>query len=368
MHRIGMTLAGALLFAATGAAAAEPGRGYVSAAAGLAALADLGADSATFQARIDTENTVAGVLAVGRHFGDIVRGELELSYTKHDADEVSGAPAIGEVTGLGFGGNLLADFNLPTLKITPYVGLGVGFIRADLNAISPVGGSVLDGSSTVPYVQALAGASYPLSDRLSLFGDLRIRGSERIDLTTSAGAAVSPNFSDRRVMVGLRWRFGAQTSRAVAAPAPSQPVAAAAAPSPRPPPSPPRQTAAATPPAQPASPDAESQRLAEIPREYLVFFDWDRADITTEAAEIIATAAANAEEVRTIRLTTTGHADRSGPDTYNLRLSLRRAEAVRAALVQRGVSSGEIEIFARGESEPLVQTPDGVREPRNRRV
>ncbi|MDA0369361.1 MAG: OmpA family protein [Proteobacteria bacterium] len=222
----------------------------------------------------------------------------------------------------------------------------------------------------MPYVQALVGASYALSDRLDLFGDLRIRGSERIDLTTSAGAAVSPNFSDRRAMVGLRWRFGApktpRVSPTVAAPAPSQP-AATTAPSPRPSPSPQRQSAAATP-AQPPSPDAETQRLAEIPREYLVFFDWDRADITTEAAEIIAAAAANAKDIRTIRLTTTGHADRSGPDTYNLRLSLRRAEAVRAVLLQRGVSPGEIEIFALGESEPLVQTPDGVREPRNRRV
>ncbi|MDA0369360.1 MAG: outer membrane beta-barrel protein [Proteobacteria bacterium] len=136
MHRLRMCLAGALLLTATGAAAAENGRGYVSGAFGLAALADLGADSATFQARIDTETSAAGALAVGRYFGDIVRGELELSYTKHDADQVSGAPALGEVTGLGFGGNLLADLHLPNLKITPYVGLGVGLIRADLNAIA----------------------------------------------------------------------------------------------------------------------------------------------------------------------------------------------------------------------------------------
>ncbi len=64
---------------------------------------------------------------------------------------------------------------------------------------------------------------------------------------------------------------------------------------------------------------------------------------------------------KTVRLTATGHADRSGPDSYNQRLSQRRAEAVREVLIREGVPAGEIEIFARGESEPLVQTPDGVR-------
>jgi outer membrane protein OmpA-like peptidoglycan-associated protein len=64
----------------------------------------------------------------------------------------------------------------------------------------------------------------------------------------------------------------------------------------------------------------------------------------------------------------TGHADRSGPTNYNQRLSERRAEAVKSALVREGVPGNIIQTSGRGENENLVATADGVREPRNRRV
>ncbi len=67
-------------------------------------------------------------------------------------------------------------------------------------------------------------------------------------------------------------------------------------------------------------------------------------------------------------LTVIGHADRRGPEAYNLELSLRRAEAMRDALVARGVAAARIEVVARGEWEPAVPTADGVAEPANRRV
>src|SRR3546814_15044079 len=63
-----------------------------------------------------------------------------------------------------------------------------------------------------------------------------------------------------------------------------------------------------------------------------------------------------------------GHADRSGPKPYNERLSKRRAEAVRAALVQQGVSAGEVGVVSKGETDPLVPTQDGVWDTQNRRV
>jgi outer membrane protein OmpA-like peptidoglycan-associated protein len=51
-----------------------------------------------------------------------------------------------------------------------------------------------------------------------------------------------------------------------------------------------------------------------------------------------------------------------------MRLSKRRADAVKAALVKEGIAAGNISVFAKGETEPLVPTPDGVREPQNRRA
>lgn len=350
---------------ASGPAAADSGTVYISGALGLAAASDIDADSNTFLAPIDLETGHAAQIAIGRHFGEMFRGEIELSHTKHDADQIAGAQATGDVGSLALGGNFLADFHLPS-DLTPYIGLGVGMVRVSLDGIAPVGGSTLDDSATVPYVQGIVGVSYKLNDRVALFGDLRFRGTQRLDMTTRAGATVSPNHSDQKLMIGLRWRLGGPRPAMKAPPAV---LTQAEAPKEAVPPPTTKPAPSVTPSApKPVVAETEEQRLAELPREYLVFFDWDRADITTEAEQIIRAAAANAKELKSVRLTTTGHADRSGPDPYNLRLSQRRAAAVRAALIREGVPTSEIEIFARGESEPLVQTPDGVREPRNRRV
>ena len=47
---------------------------------------------------------------------------------------------------------------------------------------------------------------------------------------------------------------------------------------------------------------------------------------------------------------------------------MRRANSVRDALIQRGVPAENITVESRGETQLMVQTPDGVREPANRRV
>jgi OmpA-OmpF porin, OOP family len=99
-----------------------------------------------------------------------------------------------------------------------------------------------------------------------------------------------------------------------------------------------------------------------------VFFDFDRADLTDRARQIIGEAAQNSRRVQSTRIEVAGHADRSGSPQYNQRLSQRRAEAVAAELVSQGVSRNEIMVQAFGETRPLVPTADGVREPQNRRV
>ena len=106
----------------------------------------------------------------------------------------------------------------------------------------------------------------------------------------------------------------------------------------------------------------------ETTRTYLIFFDWDRADLTERARQIITEAAQNARSTGSTRIEVAGHADRSGSAAYNQRLSQRRADAVAAELVNRGISRSDISVSAYGESRPLVPTADGVREPQNRRV
>ena len=103
-------------------------------------------------------------------------------------------------------------------------------------------------------------------------------------------------------------------------------------------------------------------------RTYLVFFDWDRADLTTRARQIVASAAHASTHVQTTRIEVNGYTDLSGTAAYNQRLSIRRAQTVENELVEDGVARNEIAIRGFGETHPLVQTATGVREPQNRRV
>src|SRR4051812_21469971 len=117
------------------------------------------------------------------------------------------------------------------------------------------------------------------------------------------------------------------------------------------------------PPPQPAPPPQAAQATS-----FMVFFDWDRSDLSGQAQSTIQQAANAYKQTGAARITATGHADRSGPDNYNMALSLRRANAVKDALVRNGVPMQSIQVIGKGESQPLVPTADGVREPQNRRV
>ena len=139
------------------------------------------------------------------------------------------------------------------------------------------------------------------------------------------------------MLVGLHYAFGAMAPMAPAAapaPAPAKTVAPAPAPA----------------------------------RTYLVFFDWDKADLTARAKQIISEAAANVARVAVTRIEVSGHADKSGTAGYNQTLSQHRADNVAAELVRLGVPKAEIAVMAFGDTHPLVPTADGVREPQNRRV
>ena len=103
-------------------------------------------------------------------------------------------------------------------------------------------------------------------------------------------------------------------------------------------------------------------------RNFLVFFDFDRSTLTPRAMDIVKEAANVAKAGQNARVTCTGHTDTAGPANYNMALSLRRANAVKEALVRNGVAATSITVVGRGEEALLVSTKDGVREPQNRRV
>ena len=107
---------------------------------------------------------------------------------------------------------------------------------------------------------------------------------------------------------------------------------------------------------------------APMARSYMVFFDFNKSDLTPQAVTIVDQAAKNAGPAKVTKLEVTGHTDTVGSEAYNMRLSRRRAESVAAQLEKDGIPSSEIEIVAKGKRDLLVPTADGVKEPQNRRV
>lgn len=114
-----------------------------------------------------------------------------------------------------------------------------------------------------------------------------------------------------------------------------------------------------------AQPTAQAAPAA---RPYLVFFDWDRSNLAQSSASTIDEIAAILKTSGRSSLQISGHADKSGANPYNDALSQRRADAVMTALALQGVSRSTATVESFGESRPLVDTADNVREPQNRRV
>jgi outer membrane protein OmpA-like peptidoglycan-associated protein len=101
---------------------------------------------------------------------------------------------------------------------------------------------------------------------------------------------------------------------------------------------------------------------------YIVFFDWDKSDITPEAATILDSAVTAYANCGTVPIMLAGHTDRSGSTQYNMGLSQRRNASVTEYLTSHGISGSAITSQAFGETMPRVPTADGVRELQNRRV
>jgi outer membrane protein OmpA-like peptidoglycan-associated protein len=121
--------------------------------------------------------------------------------------------------------------------------------------------------------------------------------------------------------------------------------------------------AAPLPPPPPATPQP-----VPLEREFIVFFGFNRADLTSQARATIRNAVGSVRDSGSAAIQVVGHADRSGSISYNKALSVRRAKSVKGALIAEGVAADTISVSGRGESEPSVPTADGVREPQNRRV
>ncbi|HEV7266346.1 MAG TPA: porin family protein, partial [Falsiroseomonas sp.] len=251
-------------------AQAQPVSGfYVGAGAGINWLMESDVDLSNQFAAPRSGNAEfdlgwGGVISLGYGFGNGVRAEIEGNYRQNDVDSVSGFGGVtggaGTVRSYGVMANALYDFDLG-LPVMPYVGLGAGYVWTDADRARGNTGAVVDGSDGQFAYQAILGAALPLNDvapGLALTAEYRFMGTLNPEIEATAGATrgnAELTNMNHSLFLGVRYAFGAAPPPPVVAPAP------AAAPAPA--------------------------------RTFLVFFDWNRADLTDRAKQIIAEAAQN---------------------------------------------------------------------------
>jgi len=336
---------------------------YIGAGVGLNWLQNehlINAQGVAANPSISSRLGMAGVASIGWALPSGWRFEFEGDLRNNSIAGVHdlGFPAIagGRERKYGPMFNVLYDMTNPLSQwlgvkvpwFAPYLGVGVGYQWARLsgfhvNALPTGAPSITTGGTAgaIAYQFILGGAMpIPAVSGLAMTAEYRFLGvgSREYDVVGRAtptsigvpGRVKLGNDFNHAVLIGLRYNFN-------------------------PPPPPPPPAPAAVPAQAPA-------------RSYLVFFDWDKATLTDRARQIIREAADNSTKVQYTRIEVNGYTDTSGTKQYNQGLSVRRARAVQAELIKDGVPQNAITIQGFGDTNLLVPTGPGVREPQNRRV
>jgi len=289
----------------------------------------------------------------GYNFGR-VRFEGELVFRRHGVQSLNVSPGsvsfptlsgsanpLGNITSLAIMANTIVDV-LPNNSWTPYIGAGVGGARIALNDLQVNGTNFVNKSDKQLAYQGIVGVRYQVAERLSLDLDYRYFATSDPDFKDLGGFKFKTSYATHNAMLGLTYHFPSRKP---------PPIVPAVAPPPTP--------AATAPPQAPPPPEV---------RMYLVFFDFDRSVLTPAGQHVVEEAAATFKRASAVRIAVTGYTDLAGSAQYNIGLSKRRADTVRAALVLLGVPSSAVVEAWHGKENPRVPTPDGVREAQNRRV
>ena len=280
--------------------------------------------------------------------------EGEVAYMKAGLDGVKPYP---NAANLNLNGDVRAEMAFVNVKvepwaghaITPYVGAGAGVGVAHYKYDATGNATRDSGDDGGFFWQLKAGVAWHVNPNVAV--DLGYRYINFPDYRESSGQVTGRMDTDAHIVsLGLRYGFGAP-------PAP-----------PPPPPPPPEPTPPPPPPVAPEPPPPPPPAPVAQPQQFVVYFPFDQYVLTPEAQQVVQQAAQAVQAGNAAHVQVVGHTDRSGSDKYNQRLSERRAKAVADALVGLGVNSGSLSVDWKGESDPAVQTPDGVKEPLNRRA
>ena len=327
---------------------------------------DLGS-AVVFDSEADYENGIGVYTALGYAYPNNWRGEFEFSYRDNDVRHFAGdglgfsgwpSQLTGDIQTYSFMLNAIRD--IPTGSIvTPYVGGGIGGTRFEANYAGSNPGAIggpltiaIDDSATRLSFQGIAGVGIALAENLTLDASYRYFTALKPEFTGTLNGApttIRTGYVSHSLFAGLRWNFGG----------PAAPVA-------------PQYKDCWDGSSVPVSSECPQQIEDPVaasldPLNFVVYFDYDKSNLTAEASNLVTEAASRALENDIETVVVTGNTDTSGSSAYNQALSQRRANAVRQALIANGIPADAIDMRALGETNLAKPTPDGTREPLNRR-
>jgi OOP family OmpA-OmpF porin len=145
---------------------------------------------------------------------------------------------------------------------------------------------------------------------------------------------------------------------ALVPPPPPAPAPAAA-------PAKPAAPAAAAPAAKPAAAPAAATKVTYAAD---AFFDFDKAVLKPEGKAKLDDLVGKVKGINLEVIIAVGHTDSIGSDAYNQKLSVRRAEAVKAYLVSKGIEKNRVYTEGKGEKQPVADNKTAEGRAKNRRV
>ncbi|MDB5363465.1 MAG: hypothetical protein JWO51_4762, partial [Rhodospirillales bacterium] len=292
---------------------------YVGIAGGGSFLNDISPNGGGADAKSEFDPGYVALGTVGWGFGNGFRAELEGGYRRNDLRSVRNStnPNGGALGTESVMVNGLYDidpgmFGVQSYGFMPHVGVGVGWARPRFDHASSYNGNVVSGKDDVLAYQGIAGVSYALAPQIKLDLDYRYFGTQNGNYNSSpgltgTGSVTRTSLNDQEVTLGVRYEFWTPVVAqaplpAVAAPPPPAPVA----------------------------------KAPEVQRAFQVFFDFNKADITSAAAHVIQQASDSVKAGHMTQINVTGHTDTVGSAKYNQALSERRAAAVKQQLITDG--------------------------------
>jgi OOP family OmpA-OmpF porin len=311
----------------------------------------------------DGRDYALGGLAFGKHFSEAWSAEVLLNGTGLQSDPATFTP---DRTLWGASLDLLRVFNRSS-RFSPYLGIGAGAIENDIRP----GAADKDAMW-----QASLGAFWTLweGENGSTFA-LRPDFKARWDDAHSAGI-----LTDYIGELGFQFTWGGTRKVSATPPPPPPPPPAAAAPAPPPPPATPappgdedhdgvtddRDRCPGTPPGVAVDANGCTQK-GSITLEG-VTFDYNSANLSAGSLNVLDDVADGLKKHPRLKVELQGHTDNKGPDAYNLTLSQKRADAVRAYLLKDGVSPTQITAKGYGEGQPIADNSTDAGRAKNRRV